>query len=126
MKGTQGRVSFGEKKQSSGVRTLVVFVLISILLITLTVRESAQPVVDQVRATAQAVVAPFKHIGTLMEQPFTTLGNIIHNATTNPEALDELERKNELLTAQLAEYNENQLSIVKSFARANPSGSFMY
>lgn len=88
------------------MRQLFVCCLLSIILLTLYVREGDTGLVHSVRAAAAVVAAPARMAGSLAAAPFGAIGNAVQNATAPQETLTELKKQNEELTAKVAELSE--------------------
>lgn len=88
------------------MRQLVVCCLLSIILLTLYVREGDTGPVHSVRAAAAVITAPARMAGSLAAAPFGAIGNAVRNATAPQETLTELKKQNEELTAKVAELSE--------------------
>ena len=91
---------------SGPLRTLVVLVCISVVLVTVYFREGASGPVHLLRSGVQTLATPFTAVGARVVQPFSALGNAVRNATADSESLSELEARNAELTQGLAEMNE--------------------
>ncbi len=94
------------KKQSTGIRPLIVFCLISLLLLTFYIREGEEGPVHSIRSGVSIVATPIRMAGALVVTPFNALGNVVGNLTTSQETLSELKQENADLTAQVAELSE--------------------
>lgn len=95
-------------RQSTGGRPLIVLCVISLLLLTLYLREGDTGPIHAVRGGVMTVTSPVRMLGSAVAAPFGALGNIAQNATASSETLSELKKRNEELTAQVAELSEAQ------------------
>ena len=76
------------------------------LLLTFYIREGDTGPIHTVRSAVTTVTSPVRTLGSVVASPFNALGNIARNITAPQETLDELERQNAELTAQVAELSE--------------------
>lgn len=95
-------------RQSTGERPLIVLCVISLLLLTFYLREGDTGPIHAVRGGVMTVTSPVRMLGSAVAAPFGALGNIAQNATASSETLSELKKRNEELTAQVAELSEAQ------------------
>lgn len=95
-------------RQSTGGRPLIVLCVISLLLLTFYLREGDAGPIHAVRGGVMTVTSPVRMLGSAVAAPFGALGNIAQNATASSETLSELKKRNEELTAQVAELSEAQ------------------
>lgn len=95
-------------RQSTGGRPLIVLCVISLLLLTFYLREGDTGPIHAVRGGVMTVTSPVRMLGSAVAAPFGALGNIAQNATASSETLSELKKRNEELTAQVAELSEAQ------------------
>ena len=105
---TQRYKSTVRKQQSTGLRPLIAFCLISILVLTFYLREGDTGIIHSVRSGVTAVTMPLRVVGSAVATPFNALGNIMGNLTASEETLSELKAQNKELTAQVAELSEAQ------------------
>lgn len=91
---------------AAGVRTLVVLVCVSLVTLTLYLREGPTGPVHTLRSAVQTVASPFQWVGAQIERPFEALGTRLSDSVADLETLSQLEEQNETLLAQLAELNE--------------------
>ncbi len=96
------------KKQSTGLRPLIAFCVISLLVLTFYLREGDAGIIHSVRGVVQTVATPFRVAGSAITSPFRAVGNVAQNLTASPETLRDLKTQNEELTAQLAQLSEAQ------------------
>jgi len=87
---------------------LIVLCVISLLLLTFYLREGDTGPIHAVRGGVMTVTSPVRMLGSAVAAPFGALGNIAQNATASSETLSELKKRNEELTAQVAELSEAQ------------------
>lgn len=87
---------------------MIVLCVISLLLLTFYLREGDTGPIHAVRGGAMTVTSPVRMLGSAVAAPFGALGNIAQNATASSETLSELKKRNEELTAQVAELSEAQ------------------
>lgn len=95
-------------RQSTGGRPLIVLCVISLLLLTFYLREGDTGPIHALRGGVMTVTSPVRMLGSAVAAPFGALGNIAQNATASSETLSELKKRNEELTAQVAELSEAQ------------------
>ena len=105
---TQRYKSTARKQQSTGLRPLIAFCVISILVLTFYLREGDAGVIHNVRSGVTAVTMPLRVAGSAVAAPFNALGNIFGNRTASEETLSELKAENAELNAQVAELSEAQ------------------
>ena len=96
------------QRQSTGVRPLIVFCLVSILLLTFYIREGESGPIHSVRGAVSVVTTPVRVLGSLVATPFNAAGNVAGNLTASQETLSELREQNAELTAQVAELSESK------------------
>lgn len=87
---------------------MIVLCVISLLLLTFYLREGDEGPIHAVRGGVMTVTSPVRMLGSAVAAPFGALGNIAQNATASSETLSELKKRNEELTAQVAELSEAQ------------------
>ncbi len=87
---------------------MIVLCVISLLLLTFYLREGDTGPIHAVRGGVMTVTSPARMLGSAVAAPFGALGNIAQNATASSETLSELKKRNEELTAQVAELSEAQ------------------
>lgn len=87
---------------------MIVLCVISLLLLTFYLREGDTGPIHAVRGGVMTVTSPVRMLGSAVAAPFGALGNIAQNATASSETLFELKKRNEELTAQVAELSEAQ------------------
>lgn len=87
---------------------MIVLCVISLLLLTFYLREGDNGTIHAVRGGVMTVTSPVRMLGSAVAAPFGALGNIAQNATASSETLSELMKRNEELTAQVAELSEAQ------------------
>ena len=96
------------KRQSTGLRPLIVFSILSVLILTFYIREGEAGPIHSVRSGIVTVSTPFKMVGSVVATPFNAVGNIFANLTASQETLSDLKDQNAQLTAQVAELSEAQ------------------
>lgn len=87
---------------------MIVLCVISLLLLTFYLREGDTGPIHALRGGVMTVTSPVRMLGSAVAAPFGALGNIAQNATVSSETLSELKKRNEELTAQVAELSEAQ------------------
>ena len=87
---------------------MIVLCVISLLLLTFYLREGDTGPIHAVRGGVMTATSPVRMLGSAVAAPFGALGNIAQNATASSETLSELKKRNEELTAQVAELSEAQ------------------
>ena len=96
-------------KKLSGGLLLILFVAISVILMSVWVREGATGPLHAVRSGFAVVTTPLQHAGALVTRPFSAAGNLFTNLTASPEDISTLTSENEELRAlvmQLEEYRQ--------------------
>lgn len=100
--------SLNNRRQSTGLRPVIVLCVISILLLTFYIREGESGPIHGVRSVVTTITSPVRYAGSVVASPFNALGNIFSNLTASQETLSDLKAQNEELTAQVAELSEAQ------------------
>ena len=98
--------SLNSAKQSTGMRPLIVFCAISVLLLTFYLREGDAGPIHALRSLAMTATTPVRLVGSAIASPFDAVGNAVSNATASSETLSDLKKQNEELTKQVAELSE--------------------
>lgn len=100
--------SLGAKRQSTGLRQLVICCLISVLVLTLYIREGEAGPLHSVRSAVTSVTAPLRVAGSVIASPLGTVSHAAADASASSETLTELQQQNAKLTAKVAELAEAQ------------------
>lgn len=100
--------SLNNRRQSTGLRPVIVLCIISILLLTFYIREGETGPIHGVRSVVTTITSPVRYAGSVVASPFNALGNVFSNLTASQETLSDLKAQNEELTAQVAELSEAQ------------------
>lgn len=100
--------SLNNRRQSTGLRPVIVLCVISILLLTFYIREGEFGPIHGVRSVVTTITSPVRYAGSVVASPFNALGNVFSNLTASQETLSDLKAQNEELTAQVAELSEAQ------------------
>ena len=100
--------NLNQRRQSTGLRPLIVLCVVSILVLTFYLREGDSGPIHTLRAGVTTITAPARMAGNLVSAPFNAVGNIFGNLTASRATLDELEAENAELTARVAELAEYQ------------------
>ena len=82
------------KRQSTGMRPLIVFSLISVLLLTFYIREGEAGPIHAVRSGVTTITSPVRFVGSAVAAPFNAIGNVFSNLTASQDTLDELKKQN--------------------------------
>ena len=98
--------SLNSSKQSTGGRPLIVFCIISVVLLTLYLREGDAGAIHTVRSAVMTVTSPVRMVGNAVATPFRAVGNALTNASASEATLLELQEENEELKAQIVELTE--------------------
>lgn len=98
--------NLNNRRQSSGVRPLVVLSIISVLLLTFYIREGESGPIHGVRSVVSTITSPVRYAGSVIASPFNALGNVFTNLTASTETLSDIKAENEELTARVAELSE--------------------
>lgn len=100
--------NLNQRRQSTGLRPLIVLCVVSILVLTFYLREGDSGPIHTLRAGVTTITTPARMAGNLVSTPFNAIGNIFGNLTASRATLDELEAENAELTARVAELAEYQ------------------
>lgn len=100
--------NLNQRRQSTGLRPLIVLCVVSILVLTFYLREGDSGPIHTLRAGITTITTPARMAGNLFSAPFNAVGNIFGNLTASRATLDELEAENAELTARVAELAEYQ------------------
>lgn len=100
--------NLNQRRQSTGLRPLIVLCVVSILVLTFYLREGESGPIHTLRAGVTTITTPARLAGNLVSAPFNAVGNIFSNLTASRATLDELEAENAELTARVAELAEYQ------------------
>lgn len=90
------------------MRPLIVLCIVSILILTLYIREGDTGAVHSVRSGVETVATPLRYAGSFVARPFNAIGNIASNLTASKESLSDLKKENQRLTAKVAELSESK------------------
>ena len=103
-----GLSSSGLHKDNSGSggRLAVVFVVLSLVMFTMSARETNGGFFTTVKAVYSTVTTPVRYVGVVVTAPFQGLGNVFANLTASQKSLSELKAENEKLKARNAELEE--------------------
>ncbi|OUN88990.1 rod shape-determining protein MreC [[Collinsella] massiliensis] len=82
--------------------------VISVLLLTFSIREGDAGIIHAARSVVMTVTTPVRYLGSVIAAPFNAVGNIASNLTASPATLSDLEAENEELRAKVAELSEAQ------------------
>lgn len=110
---TRGRgaaPTLGAKRQSTGGKTLIACVVVSIVLFTISCRTGEGGPLGLVRGAFQTITTPVRYLGATVAAPFQGLGNIFTNLTADQATLSELQEENEQLRARNVELEEYAVS----------------
>lgn len=100
--------SLNNRRQSTGLRPVIVLCVISILLLMFYIREGESGPIHGVRSVVTTITSPVRYAGSVVASPFNALGNVFSNLTASQETLSDLKAQNEELTARVAELSEAQ------------------
>lgn len=90
----------------SGARLFVFLVVLSLVMFTMSARESGSGFFTTLRGGFMTVTTPLRVVGSALTTPFQALGNVFSNLTATQETLSELREENERLLAKNAELQE--------------------
>ncbi len=90
------------------MRPLIVLCIVSILVLTMYIREGEAGPIHSVRSGVEVVMTPLRYAGSTVARPFNAIGNIASNLTASKESLSDLKKENQRLTAKVAELAESQ------------------
>ncbi|WP_143758284.1 rod shape-determining protein MreC [[Collinsella] massiliensis] len=100
--------NLNNRRQSTGLRPFIVLCVISVLLLTFSIREGDAGIIHAARSVVMTVTTPVRYLGSVIAAPFNAVGNIASNLTASPATLSDLEAENEELRAKVAELSEAQ------------------
>ena len=106
LRGSTSRASIRKSDSDSGVRLLVACVALSLVMFTLSARESGSGFFTSMRGAFSTVTMPVRYVGAAASVPFQGLGNVFANLTADQQTLSELRQENERLTARNTELEE--------------------
>lgn len=92
-----------------GALVLVVLVCVSIVMVTLYLREGSTGPVHTLRSAVQVATWPFTWLGSRMTAPFAALSEAVGNSSADDQTLSDLREENAKLTAELGELGEYKL-----------------
>lgn len=90
----------------SGARLFVFLVVLSLVMFTMSARESGSGFFTTLRGGFMTVTTPLRVVGSALTTPFQVLGNVFSNLTATQETLSDLREENERLLAKNAELQE--------------------
>lgn len=90
------------------MRPLIALCIVSILILTMYIREGEAGPIHSVRSGVEVVMTPLRYAGSTVARPFNAIGNIASNLTASKESLSDLKKENQRLTAKVAELAESQ------------------
>lgn len=90
----------------SGARLFVFLVVLSLVMFTMSARESGSGFFTTLRGGFMTVTTPLRIVGSALTTPFQALGNVFSNLTATQETLSDLREENERLLAKNAELQE--------------------
>ena len=82
--------SLNNRRQSTGLRPVIVLCVISILLLTFYIREGESGPIHGVRSVVTTITSPVRYAGSVVASPFNALGNVFSNLTASQETLSDL------------------------------------
>ena len=97
---------FRRNDSSSGGALLVIFVALSLVMFTMSVRENGTGLFSGVRGAFSTITMPVRYLGVAVTAPFNGLGNIFSNLTADQGTLSDLKAENEALKSKNAELEE--------------------
>ncbi len=109
-------------KKLSGGLLLILFVVISVVLMTVWIREGVNGPLHAVRSGVATLTMPFQYTGALLSRPFQAVGNMTTNLTASQEDISTLTAENEELRAlvmQLEEYRQENERLSKMLELAD-------
>lgn len=90
----------------SGARLFVFLVVLSLVMFTMSARESGSGFFTTLRGGFMTVTTPLRVVGSALTTPLQALGNVFSNLTATQETLSDLREENERLLAKNAELQE--------------------
>lgn len=90
----------------SGARLFVFLVVLSLVMFTMSARESDSGFFTTLRGGFMTITTPLRVVGSALTTPFQALGNVFSNLTATQETLSDLREENERLLAKNAELQE--------------------
>jgi rod shape-determining protein MreC len=109
-KGSAPRSGLRRNETSTGGRSLIIVVVLSLVIMTLGTRERPRNLFQNVRNVVQMVTTPVRYAGSVITAPIGAARNVIANLTADQETLSELRAENQMLRARNAELEEAALS----------------
>ncbi|MBP3885411.1 MAG: rod shape-determining protein MreC [Olsenella sp.] len=97
---------FRRNDASSGGRLLIVFVVLSLVMFTVSARENGSGPFSIARGVVSTIAMPVRFVGSAMTAPLQGLGNIFANLTADQGTLSDLRAENEKLKARNSELEE--------------------
>lgn len=105
---TQRQTHLSNRRPSSGLRSLIACCIISVLLLTVYLREGEGGPVHAARSLANTAAVPVRIVGSVVATPFGAVGQAVENLTASQQTLSDLKSENERLTAEVAELTESK------------------
>lgn len=99
----------GDAGSGAGLVTII-FVVISLVVFTISVREDGNGFFSSARSVVQTVVSPLRMAGAAVCAPFSGMGNIVRNLTAEEKTLSDLKAENERLSARNVELEEAEIT----------------
>ena len=99
----------GDAGSGAGLVTII-FVVISLVVFTISVREDGNGFFSSARGVVQTVVSPLRMAGAAVCAPFSGMGNIVRNLTAEEKTLSDLKAENERLSARNVELEEAEIT----------------
>ncbi|NLG10292.1 MAG: rod shape-determining protein MreC [Coriobacteriaceae bacterium] len=109
-------------KKLSGGFLLILFIVLSIVLMTVWIREGASGPLHSVRSGFATITMPFQYAGAMLSRPFQAVGNLTANLGADQEDISTLTAENEELRAlvmQLEEYRQENERLSKMLELAD-------
>lgn len=104
--GLKGAPGIRRNEPESGMRLMVALVALSLVMFTVSARESGGGFFTTLRGGFSTIAMPIRYLGSVVTVPFQGLGNVFANLTADQATLQELREQNEQLTTRNAELEE--------------------
>lgn len=98
-----------QPKKVSGGLLLIIFIVLSVALMTIWLREGTGGPIHTVRSGVAVVTAPLQYVGATIARPFQAIGNAFTNLTADQDDIGTLTRENEELRAKIIQLEEYRL-----------------
>lgn len=97
----------------SGLRLLLVFVVLSFVFMTVYAREGQTGPIHSIKSGMSNIVRPIQGVGSALSSPFRGIPNIAKNATADQKTLTELQKENVQLKNQIIQNEESKNELAR-------------